>query len=199
MHTLIATPTNNKTNNKTNNNTNALTNNASTYIPPNKRKTIQKTTPFTSAEKKEPKKEFSTNNLELFPTLCETMKHSNNYNKAISFSSMASKKVEVPVEIKSDILPGWIHIRKHNGITQYKYGAIIPRIDTTEQDDKYISKIIYNYRMSRQQYERDMDIERLGDLSEYYNAPTLAEIQEEYDAVEEINYNSSSEESDHEY
>ena len=171
----------------------------STYVPPNKRKQPQTMTAFPRAEKKEPKKEFSLTAPELFPTLGETLKKTSLCNKTISFSSAAAKQKEVPKEVKSEILPGWLHIRKHNGIIEYKYGATMPRIDYSEQDEKFLCKTLYNNRLARYQYDRDIDVERLGDLSEYFGAPSLAEIQEEYETNEEINYNSSSEESDMEY
>ena len=34
-------------------------------------------------------------------------------------------------------------------------------------------------RLAKEQYDRDRDLERLGDLSEYYGAPTIQELFEE--------------------
>jgi len=178
---------------QTSNNHNNRNNNA--YVPPNKR---EKPTASPRTEKKELKKEFSTNNPLLFPTLGETIQKSSQACPIISFSSAAAKKIEAPPPpIKSEVAPGWVHIRKHNGIIQYKYGPEILKKDYTEEEDKFICDALLKYRFERQQYENDMDVERLGDLSDYYDEPTLVEIQEEYERLdtfkEEMNYGSSGE------
>ena len=174
------------------NNSNSKSN---SYVPPNKR---EKPAAYPRAEKKELKKEFSANDSALFPTLGETIKKTSQACP-ISFSSAAAKKIEAPPPpIKSEVAPGWVHIRKHNGLIQYKYGPEISKKDYTEEEDKFLSNVLLKYRLERQQYENDMDVERLGDLSEYYGEPTLVEIQEEYERMdilnkEEMNYVSSGE------
>jgi hypothetical protein len=144
------------------------------YIPPNKR---QNPTASPRTEKKELKKEFHANNPSLFPTLGETItKH------CISFSSAAAKKIEEPIAaVKSSLTPGWVYIRKHNGAIQYKYGAPCPSTNFTEEEDKFTADALYKCRLERQQFDQDMDVMRLGDLSDYYNEPTIVEIQEEYE------------------
>ena len=88
--------------------------------------------------------------------------------------------------------PGWVYIRKNNGAIQYKYGEPILWENRNHLEDIKLGNILFKYRIAREQYERDMDVERLGDLSEYYRQPTLDEIYEndvengsgEYDSSE---------------
>ena len=151
------------------------------YVPPSQRNKPSSNQSFSTAssstKKKEPKKEFSLDNPELFPSLGESLKNSNN-RKPMSFSSAAAKKIEEPVIIKAEVAPGWVHIRKLNGKIQYKYGDPVVRFDYAQHEEMVLGNILFNYRMAAQQYERDMDVLRLGDLSEYYGEPTLAEMHE---------------------
>ena len=76
--------------------------------------------------------------------------------------------------------PGWVYIRRHAGLIQYKYGstdsARYPCGDTTLDQDAKLGRLLVKYRLANAQYERDNDILRLGDYSEYYNQPTLQEM-----------------------
>ena len=136
----------------------------------------------------------------MFPSLGETLKKNN--NNPLSFSSAASKKIEQPIVKKADVEPGWVHLRKsNNGKIEYKYGAPKPfDYKTLDKEAIVLGNILFKYRLEREQYERDMDILRLGDLSEFYGEPTLAEQYENDIAAlyEEKNTNndSYSEESD---
>jgi hypothetical protein len=151
--------------------------NNSSYVPPSMRSST--TTAFTSTKKKEPQKEFSTKDHTLFPSLGETLKK--NANNALSFSSAASKKIEPPKVKKADVEPGWVHIRKINNnksgqMIEYKYGAAKPRdYKVINQEAIALGNLLFKYRLEKEQYERDSDIIRLGDLSEYYGELTLAE------------------------
>ena len=167
---------------QTNNN-----NNKSTYVPPNKRQLANNVTAYPRAEKKELKKELQLNNSVSFPLLSTSSLSSTQQQKPpISFSSAVAKRIEADKEEikKSDVDPGWVHIRKHKGIIQFKNGPSVPFIDYTEQEDKFICDKLYKYRLARQQYDQDMDVMRLGDLSDYYGEPTLVEIQEAYEEEE---------------
>jgi hypothetical protein len=167
--------------------TNNNNNNNSTYVPPNKRQLANNLTASPRAEKKEPKKELQLNNPALFPTLSGSSLSSTQQQKPfISFSSAVAKRIEADKEEvkKSDVDPGWVHIRKHKGTIQFKNGPPMPFIDYTEQEDKFICDKLYKYRLARQQYDQDMDVMRLGDLSDYYGEPTLVEIQEAYEEEE---------------
>ncbi len=152
-----------------------------------------------STKKKELKKEVSF--ADAFPTLGETMNNQNNNQnnngktsakkpQQISFSSVASKKAP---EEKTDtslvdnlkIAPGWVYIRTriHNNrrTIEYKYGAPVIRGNESElayQENQRLGLILFKYRIAREQYHRDMDVERLGDLSEFYGEPTLIEMYE---------------------
>jgi hypothetical protein len=122
------------------------------------------------------KKEFSidTNSAD-FPSINETIKRNENHQQ-YSFSSAAAKKIAVPEVIKADVEPGWVHIRKYNNTIQYKYGLPVVKPDDTYRADTILGNCLFKYRLEKAQYERDMDVARLGDLSEYYGEPPLAEI-----------------------
>jgi hypothetical protein len=182
---------------------NKHTNTTGAYVPPSKRIT----SPSTAAapprtEKKELKKEFLASNPIMFPTLGETMLRTSSSSTCnISFSSAAAKQIVVPEVIKPDVAPGWVHIRKHLGIVQYKYGPKVSQVDYSIEEDKFLADTLYKYRLERQQYDQDGDVKRLGDLSYYYGKPTLAEIQEEFERRdtadrEALNYAGSSDDSD---
>jgi len=79
---------------------------------------------------------------------------------------------------KDKVRPGWVHIRKHNGEIQYKYGK--------ERLNWYLEKafiretfkherLILKYKIAREQWDRDRENDYLGDLSPYYNEPTIKE------------------------
>ena len=153
-----------------------------------------------SSQKKPAKTEFSLTNPASFPSLNEVLNQSKPTNKPMSFSSAAAKKKELPLVKAAEVLPGWVHIRKQNGVIQYKYGAPVPKKNYDEQEEMILGNRLFKYRMAVQQYERDMDVLRLGDLSEYYGEPTLAEIHEEnmreMEKRNNSDYYSSSAESD---
>jgi len=166
-----------------------------TYIPPSMRNRNRESAAKATTKKSAPKKEVaSVNDENAFPSLNDTMKTNNKKaGTPISFSSALSKKTEVAkIEIKSDLKPGWVYIRKNNGAIQYKYGEQILWENRDHLEDIKLGNILFKYRIAREQYERDMDVERLGDLSEYYRQPTLDEIYEndvengsgEYDSSE---------------
>ena len=152
---------------------------AKTYIPPAQRATNA----LSIAKKKEPRKEFSACDPSAFPALGETL-----HNNVLNFSSAAKKKIEQETIMKVEVLPGWVHIRKQSGkqsgvgTIEYKYGASINHDMKEVREAKKVGRIIFKYRLWKEQYARDMDVLRLGDLSEFYGEPSLAEI---YDALEE--------------
>jgi hypothetical protein len=143
------------------------------YVPPTFR---NRQIPI--AKKTALKKEFAEAfNPSAFPALGETMTNTKSRGTPISFSSAAAKKVIVPkIEKVAEVVPGWVHIRRHQGIIQYKYGAPISNAAAQAHDDVILGAILFKYQIAREQYERDRDVERLGDLSEFYGEPTLAEI-----------------------
>ena len=166
---------------------------ASSYIPPSLRAT--KPAPYASTKKKEPKKEFAVDQA-AFPTLGETIKKS---GTPMSFSSAAAKKVEAPKIVQADVLPGWVHIRWNAGKIEYKYGKPVLRNDEEEDRAEAIrSRIILKNRIAREEYDRTRDIELLGDLSQFYGQPTLAELYELEDICQEESSSESSDYSDDE-
>jgi hypothetical protein len=175
-------------------------NKKSAYIPPSLRgkstttqtqqaqktqQTSHQTQSWSIAKKTALKKEFAIEQ-SAFPSLGDTVKKQSNRGTPISFSSAAAganKLVEIPKEVKDEVLPGWVHIRREpkgmmmSGI-QYKYGKPIIRENTEEKEDMIRSRIILKNRIDREQYDRNKDIECLGDLSEFYGQPTLVDIYE---------------------
>ena len=152
---------------------------ATAYVSPalRNKKTIA-TAPLPSTKKTALKKEFAIE-ANAFPSLGETIKSSNNRGTPISFSSAAAKKVALPSVEIIDVLPGWVHIRRHNGEIQYKYGKMkYPSMEDEERANELLSRIILKNRIAREQYDRNIHIERLGDLSEFYGQPSLADMYE---------------------
>lgn len=84
----------------------------------------------------------------------------------------------VPI-LPGAVPPGWVYIRRHNGLIEYKYGPTDSArysCDSTLAEDARIGRLLVKYRLANAQYERDNDVLRLGDYSEYYNQPTLQEL-----------------------
>ena len=142
------------------------------YIPPSK---------TNLTKKKEPKKEFSLKEHDAaFPALTTS---NNNLKPLLSFAN-ATKNKEVsngPTDvIKSDVIPGWVHIRTNNGKIEYKYGRSTDRYRCSDDNfENRLSSIMCNNRLAKEQYERNNDIYRLGDLSEFYGEKTIYELFEE--------------------
>ena len=147
----------------------------SSYVPPALR--TKTSTALSGTKKKELKKEFAMEQT-AFPSLGDTIKQPVNRGTPISFSSAAAKKVEIPKPVETDVLPGWVLIRQHGGKIQYKYGKPILQNDDEDRAEQILSRIILKNRIAREHYDRTIDIERLGDLSEFYGQPTLTEIYE---------------------
>ena len=151
------------------------------YVPPSMR---TQSTAIKPTKKKEPKKEFSLDT-DAFPSLvskkCKSsslLNPNSNDNNTINFSAAAAKKIEEKKEAKNaEVLPGWVMIRRQAGNFQYKYGAPIPYdYNAEERREMALGNQLFKYLLERAQYERDMDVLRLGDLSEFYDKPSLAEI-----------------------
>jgi hypothetical protein len=163
--------------------TNQSTNTNSKYVPPSKKHvshtntSLQTNTSLNLTKKREPKKEFLLNpdDNSAFPTL-NPLTASTNLKPALSFANATKKELDKErVDIVSDVKPGWVHIRKHKGKIEYKYGKateIFPYYNDNNNS-------IFNNRLAIEQYERDSDIIRLGDLSEYYGEKTIYEMFEE--------------------
>lgn len=168
------------------------------YMPPSMRKEMssrqeqQHNTSALSTKKTELKKEFSL--ADAFPTLGETIKikptKKEQQQQQLSFSLAASKKAPEEKDILTTneeiLLPGWVYIRKNknnknNQMIEYKYGASIidpNELELEKRDNRRLGNILFKYRIEREQYYRNMDIDRLGDLSEFYGLPTLVEMYE---------------------
>jgi hypothetical protein len=169
--------------------------NINKYVPPSKK---QQTT-FT--QKKEPKKEFSLNaNETAFPALNQLRKP-NNLKPLLSFANAAKTQIkQSDSPIVSDVIPGWVHIRNNNGKIEYKYGKPTNRYPCSRDNfENIVSRIVFNNRLAKEQYERDNDINRLGDLSEYYGEKTIYEMFLEEERLLYVNSSDNSSSSDTEY
>ena len=135
-------------------------------------------------DKKELKKKthLDINNTAAFPTLGN---NTTTKSTVLSFSAAAAAAATSQIKevkpdaadnaVKEEILPGWVNIRKNNNQIQYKYGEVVYDFKKEERENTQLSNVLFKYRIEREQYERDIDVERLGDLSEFYNLPTLME------------------------
>ena len=183
------------------------------YVPPSLRKQTQQQkppapvtalAPIKLTKKTEPKKEFQLDDMENFPSLGETLKKKQINGTPISFSKAAAKKNEVllPKEIVSTGPPsGWVYIRRHNGKFQYKTGDLTSLNNWLADDEERTfikdNKQICRYQIERLQYERDMNVLCLGDYSEYYGEPSIAEMMErDYMQNNEVPYSDYSSGSD---
>ena len=175
------------------------------YVPPSLRKkaSINKTQDVIPSHKRtknsEPIKEFSLT--DLFPTLGETIQKNTSTTSTTTtststnkFSNIASKKnttitgANDPSKKENDtsaLLPGWVYIRKNKQNHQIEYKYVEPsthyiseKLQQIEKENQQLGNVLFKYRIERQQYLRDIDIERLGDLSEFYGLPTLDEMYE---------------------
>ena len=156
------------------------------YVPPSMRQQSsapQSSASIKSTKKKEPKKEFSLADSDAFPALGvnkwnSSLPNSITITNTVNFSAAAAtKKTEEVKEPKIEVLPGWVHIRKQAGKIQYKYGAPLPYdYNAEERRNAALGNQLFKILLGRAQYDRDMDVMRLGDLSEFYNNPSLAEI-----------------------
>ena len=135
----------------------------------------------------EPKKEFSIlSQSTSFPILSTSSDQSQNAHVTrvkMSFAN-AAKHQETDLEKQQDqqqqrekAQPGWIHIRNNNGKIEYKNGAPTERYPCSDDNfEVRLGNIMFKNRLAKEQYERDNDIFRLGDLSEFYGEKTVFEI-----------------------
>jgi len=184
--------------------TTSINNNAkpakpSTYMPPSFRSKNPAPSATNPTQKTALKKGFALE-ANAFPSLGDTIKKSAPSGTPISFSSAAAKKVTPPpVKEVSEVLPGWVHIRKQAGQIQYKYGKPISRPDDEARLEQILSRIILTNRIAREQYDRNIELERLGDLSEFYGQPSLAEMYENEEFAMNHGNNDSGTDSDYDY
>jgi len=134
-----------------------------------------------SAEKTALKKEFSlAEQLNAFPLL--TTNHKTNNQSLLSFAQSlktAKDTKNTSDLLATDVLPGWVTIQYDDkGAIQYKYGKTTNRYPVSDPaiDNEILGNVLLNYRLAREQYERDNDVSRLGDLSEYYGTRSLVEL-----------------------
>jgi len=135
-----------------------------------------------TTEKNALKKEFSLEaqtQAEAFPTLSGVRKP---HAPLLSFAQVAQTvPLTRAVSTTTALLPGWVYIRHQAGKIEYNTSGQTryPSLDSVEEADARLGRLLVKYRLAKAQYERDHDVLRLGDFSEYYNTPTL---QEQFDA-----------------
>lgn len=161
------------------------------YVPPSQRNNNNNVPPqssFTLNKRQAKAEEFNLNDkINVFPTLGETIKPSSNAAAAaiaginkMNFASVA-KHVDKSIKEEEKIVevqPGWVHIRKHKGKIEYKYGAQKhdPSLEWYFiQEDAFIDKNFIKSIIARLQIAQDYENESLGDLSAYYDFPNIQE------------------------
>jgi hypothetical protein len=148
------------------------------------------------AEKTALKKEFSLEaeaEAQAFPTLSGVRKP---HAPLLSFAQVAQTALPTTaVSTTTTLLPGWVYIRREAGKIEYRTSSQTryPCLETAEEADARLGRLLVKYRLAKDQYERDHDVLRLGDLSEYYNTPTL---QEQFDAEDIVLLKSEARSSD---
>jgi hypothetical protein len=127
---------------------------------------------------------------ELFPTLVSSsilkkglnnnnMKFSDVWLKTTTIAATAAATTISDDDVginKELITPGWVFIKKNkqNGTIEYKYGA-----EVCDRDKEYyryeqrIDACNLKSRIARLQWDQMRDIDHLGDLSYYYNKPSI--------------------------
>ena len=157
------------------------------YIAPNNRQ---------QPPKKNNNNNNNNNNLDKqsFPTLIETLTLTP--LQAKSFASVA-KRVEVVDKVipyVSDVKPGWVHIRRHKGMIQFKYNMTNRNTSTLEDviyEEKRLGNYLFTRRVTLQQEERDIQNEMLGDLSPFWNTKTILEMHDDSEDLQEGDYEDS--------
>lgn len=136
-----------------------------------------------TTEKTALKKEFSLE-AQAFPTLSSVRKP---HAPLLSFAQVAqTAPLTRAVSTTTALLPGWVYIRRQAGKIEYNTSGQIryPSLDSVEEADARLGRLLVKYRLAKAQYERDHDVLRLGDFSEYYNTPTLQEQFDEEDLAQ---------------
>jgi hypothetical protein len=143
-------------------------------------------------EKKKP--EFSLNDTSLFPTLEVSIgKNKTAKTNGMSFASAAKYEEPKKEEKISEYKPGWVYIRRNNGIIEYKYVDQLQKtmmeqlqnqLKYEEADDLRNLK----RRIARLQWDQDRENSRLGDLSPFHLTNSIKEqLDEAYINNEEEN------------
>ena len=165
----------------------ASTNLNNKYIPPHKNpitsNVAEKITPHNRAPQKlalhnrAPQKEFSlAAHATAFPTLQQASNNSP-VKPLLSFAHATQTELKsATAPTINTVLPGWVYIRYNNGEVEYKYGQPSNRYPLTTASEHRLSQLLLKYRLAKEQYLRDADIDRLGDCSAYYGAQTIYDL-----------------------
>ena len=174
-------------------------NNAKKYTPPNKTLNQHAINPHANATEKKSlrkatskEKEFSLlDQSEAFPSLSSAYKDNSNNSK--SFANATKTEIKKETKLISDVKPGWVHIRKHNREFQFKYGPPSDRNPfPCEISDIRFGEMLVKCRLAKEQWDRDRDVDGLGDLSEYYGEKTIQELFEEREHLLKKSFDSNS-------
>ena len=149
-------------------------------------------------KKEQTKKEQTKVNFELKDELFPLLKNNeNNGDKTISKKNRKiinyttilnpdlNKSLSLPLNednINEDDTnnPGWIYIQKNksNGMIEYKYGPEVINDELFYKNEKYLDTCNLRSRIARLQWDRDREIDHLGDLSYNYNKPSIRQMLE---------------------
>ena len=152
------------------------------YVPPSQRNsTIPKRVEIPKRRIDKKPTEFSLTDTSLFPIL-ESSVNKNKASKPTIMSFAAAAKFEEPKKKEkiSEYKPGWVYIRKRNGVIEYKYEPQLPKIMMEQLQNQLKYEEAHDLRnlksrISRLQWEQDRENSRLGDLSPFHDAISIKE------------------------
>lgn len=178
--------------------------NKTKYVPPSQRnRTIHKNNEsqkWTEIPKRRIDKkptEFSITDTSLFPTLESSV----NKNKAsnptlMSFAAATKYEESKKEELISEFKPGWVYIRRNNGVIDYKYVPqlqknMMKQLQNHLKYEEAHNLRNLNSRIARLQWDQDRENSRLGDLSPFHDAISIKEqLDEAYFNNEDENIHS---------
>ena len=169
------------------------------YVPPSQRKSNETQKWVEIPKRRIDKKptEFSITDTSLFPTL-ESSVNKNKASKPTLMSFAAATKYEESKkeEIISEFKPGWVYIRRNNGVIDYKYVPqlqknMMKQIQNQLKYEEAHNLRNLNSRIARLQWDQDRENSRLGDLSPFHHAISIKEqLDEAYFNNEDENIHS---------
>ena len=158
------------------------------YVPPSQRNNMIHKNNETQKWVEIPKRkivkkptEFSLTDSSLFPTL-ESSVNKNKASKPALMSFAAATKYEESKkeEIISEYKPGWVYIRRNNGVFDYKYVPQLQKTMMKQLQNQLKYEEAHNLRnlksrIARLQRDQDRENSRLGDLSPFHDSISIKE------------------------
>lgn len=169
------------------------------YVPPSQRKSNETQKWVEIPKRRVDKKptEFSLNDTSLFPTLDSSVnKNKTSKPTLISFAAATKYEESKKEEIISEFKPGWVYIRRNNGVIDYNYVPqlqknMMKQLQNHLKYEEAHNLRNLNSRIARLQWDQDRENSRLGDLSPFHDAISIKEqLDEAYFNNEDENIHS---------